>query len=77
MNRKTTVEDFATVVPLLTGKENQLRTRKQIKGSCRRVGYIGLTACVQNPIYIYIYIYILGGVQELGLREIRFFLKIF
>ena len=33
MNRKTTVEDFATVVPLLTGKENQLHTRKQIKGA--------------------------------------------
>ena len=47
---------FCYCSPVANRKRKSTAHKETNKGSCRRVGYIGLTACVQNPIYIYIYI---------------------
>ena len=47
---------FCYCSPVANRKRKSTAHKETKKGSCRRVGYIGLTACVQNPIYIYIYI---------------------
>ena len=61
------MEDFATVVPLLTGKENQLRTRKQIKGAADELDIIGLTACIQKP-HLYIYTKYFGHFTNVNVK---------
>ena len=55
---------FCYCSPVANRKRKSTAHKETNKGSCRRVEYIGLTACVQNPIYIYIYIYIIYCVSK-------------
>ena len=42
---------FCYCSPVANRKRKSTAHKETNKGSCRRVGYIGLTACIQNPIY--------------------------